>query len=169
MKKIALIILSVFCITSCFAQDARYKFAQINLEVKNFDNSHIRFSLYHSKSTYCITIKHNQKIDSNDWASWIKQDYDTLYLIDIETFEEIVEKVINLPYPKILNEMIFYDPITKDNGAIVELEYVIGYGNGIIYTIKCPYCSTKERNLEQFLEVCQSIILLAKMNPKEIL
>jgi hypothetical protein len=166
MKK-SVTLLFIFISLSSFAQ---YDGSQINLEVKGSEKSHIRFSLYKKDSlTYCISIKHNPKMDLNNWSTLIEQDYDILYLIDKEIFNEMVEKVIKLPYPKILNGMIFHNSIIKDDDTIVELEYVAGFYDRISYTIQCFYCNTKERNLEQILEVCQDVILLAKMNPQRIL
>jgi hypothetical protein len=100
---------------------------------------------------------------------WTKEyNIDTTYVIKETQFEDILDK-IKKSYMFTIKERLTSDNFYIYFHASVLTLSVATEIDEIIFYVHCPYCSIKERKLEQFLEVCEDIVLLAKMKPKKVL
>ena len=170
MKTIKTIISFLFFVSSFHTSYSQYESVQINLEIISplKMNHCIRISLYQNdSSSFLVGIKNNCIFDINKNTTWYKRDADTIYSIPKSKFNEIVEMYVNLPTSLILKGMNPSNPSIWSDGTGVNIEIVI-MQQSISYSVFNPKLNTKERNLEPFLSICEKLLLLAKVNPKEI-
>jgi hypothetical protein len=170
MKMIKKIIV-IFFVLSSYTCVAQYDFLQINLEVNHSlkNDNHIRVSLYQQDSSkFVIGIKSFPVLKSEDYLTWVKRDFDTLIIIRKEDFNQIAEMSMSLSSSKILKGTNPSNAMVGNDGITVNLELVVTMDK-VSYSIWCPMYNTNERNLKSFLAICNKVLLLAKLKPKEIL
>ncbi len=168
IKKIILFFILVLFFQTSFAQ---YDGLQINLEIHNpfKKNNRLRISLYkEDTSLYVIRLKNNPVFKKDDYETWLKRDADTIIKINKENFNKISEMVMDLSSYEIFKGMNPSNPMLGNDGYVANLEIVVTMDK-ITYSIWSPAYNTKARNIEPFLAICNEILLLAKMKPKDYL
>ena len=170
MKSIKLLFFVSFFFlgTQAFSQ---HDFLKINLDFSQAPESNpnrtVTISLYKQDSIYLVSVK--SKTIKRNRIKKTESNIDTVYVIKKEQFE------------RVLMEIEKSYPLKKEEyPASLENIYIFTHPNSLTLSVKtktdeirmhivCPTFLPKERNLEQFLDVCKEILLLAKMNPKKIL
>ena len=162
-----LILLSIFFLIFFNTAFAQFDYLEINLEVRptiSLSKNQILIKLFKKDSTFLLKIESNPRSSEK---KYLKTKKDTTYIISKNKFNEIAELAINLSSSKILHGMTPYNPMIFNDGMGIDLEIKV-FQSKIKYSIICPNNQIKERNLEPFIYVCNKIILLAKLSPKDI-
>jgi len=92
---------------------------------------------------------------------------DISYNISIEQFNKVTGMLSNLSIEQLINGMNPINPNLRNEPTGFTLTIRV-MQECIILDIVDPANNTKERNLEPFLAICQEILILAKLKPKEI-
>lgn len=170
MNRNKILVLFIFFLLYSTIGFAQYEYMQINLEIihsSNKQNNRIRFSIYKEDSSYLISIKKDPIFKADDYKTWLKRDADTVLNIGIKDVNSIIEKILGISTFSMLNGMHSY-LLVNCNGPKASIE-ITTFIDTLEYSICNPYFNTKERNLEQFVAICEEIIRLAKMKPRQIL
>jgi hypothetical protein len=111
------------------------------------------------KSAFAFVQSETENDDSESQYSKIDASYD----IDIEKFNNLIMKVVFL-------EKIDLDKAYLDGTDASTCKIEFGAkGRNISYEFWEPKFETKERGLNLFVELCEEILTLFKLNPKEFL
>jgi len=99
----------------------------------------------------------------NDDSEWKYSKIDTIYDIDIEKFNNLKKKIALL-------EKINLDKAYEEgtDGNTCEIEFG-AKGRSISYKFWVPKSETKKRGLDEFVALCEELLTLVKLDPKEIL
>jgi hypothetical protein len=110
------------------------------------------------KQNYAI-VKVSSKA-ANDDKQWEYSKIKNEFKIDIKTFEKLSKKLVAIK------------TIELDKGEGFDgTKSVIEFGNGsqnLKYNVWTPESNTDKRGLNYFLDCCKELILLGKLDPKEI-
>jgi len=194
IKKITLLVILLLVIKTGFAQ---YDYLRISLEVIHSmqkQNSNIQFKLYQIDSLFLFSVKSIPIINDTRYShtktdtiykkdsliiysvksipiiddnKYLETKIDTIYIINREIFNEIAEIAINLSSEQIIRGTNPSNPSFGNDGTTFNLNLSVLFDD-ITYSIWCPDMNTNRRNLEPFLNLCKKIILLAKLNPKDV-
>lgn len=162
MKKVKIILTFLLIINSLFAFSQ-----QPNNSIK-----YISFHFYHAmripysevtieifKKKKNAIVKVNSKAADND-KEWDYSRINNKFEIDLKTFEELSNKIVTL------QTMNFQDDNGADGNTCI-IEFKNGNQN-FKYNVWTPDYNTEKRGLTYFLEQCNELILLGKLDPKEI-
>ncbi|WP_162127680.1 hypothetical protein [Flavobacterium phycosphaerae] len=110
------------------------------------------------KQKYAI-VKVRSKAANND-KQWEYSKIKNEFKVDLKTFEKLTKKLVPLQTIELDKGMGF-------DGTNSEIEF--GNGNkNFKYNAWTPELNTDKRGLNYFLDCCKELILLGKLDPKEI-
>ena len=133
-----------------YSSARRIPFNSVNVQIYKRANGKSAFATVNSEPA-----------DEN--PQWKYSKIDTIYDINIEKFNYLISKVILLE--KINLENAYQEGF---DGSTCMIEYG-AKGRNISYSFWIPKSETKARGLDVFVELCEEILTLVKLNPKEIL
>lgn len=110
------------------------------------------------KPNYAL-VKVHSKAANND-KQWEYSKIKNEFKIDLKTFDKLSKKLVALNSIE-LNKGDGFDGTTS----------IIEFGNGnqnFKYKVWTPESNTEKRGLNYFLDCCKELILLGKLDPKEI-
>jgi hypothetical protein len=128
----------------------RIPFNSVKIEIYKRANGNSAFAFVHSEP-------------GNDDSEWQYSKIDTIYDIEIEKFNNLKNKIAFL-------EKIDLDKAYEEgfDGSTCKIEFG-AKGRGITYEFWIPKYETKKRGLDIFVELCEEILTLVKLNSKEII
>jgi len=157
------IVISVFLISlTCNSQE--------KIDNITFDFSSARRIPFHSVAIQIYkradgnsAFAYLRSYPGNDDSEWKYSEIDTIYDISIEKFNNLEKKITLL-------ERINLDKAYEEgaDGNTCKIGYG-AKGHNISYKFWVPKSETKKRGLDEFVALCEELLTLVKLDPKEIL
>lgn len=125
-------------------------------------NHHVSVEFQRYGDSISVHVKSEHMKDQD--SKWNDTKLNTTFEMTKSDFDKIVEVVAKINCSDIASGL---DSTGRD-GTTCEITYG-SYSSGISYKVWSPDYDTKKRNLEEYLEACELILVKANLNPKEIL
>ena len=111
-----------------------------------------------------ITKKDTEYKIKVKYSTYQQVDIDTTYSIATVQFEQIIKSIKKISPADMLENIDF----SGKDGGTSNIEFGT-YANKISYDIWTPTYNTDKRRLNSFVDACRQILILAKLNPDDIL
>jgi hypothetical protein len=150
-------------ISDCSSQENNIDNIKFNYSsARRIPFNNVKIQIYKRASGKSAFAVVNSEPGNND-TKWQYSKIDTIYDVGIEKFNDLKMKVALL-------EKIDLGKAYEDgaDGNTCKIEFG-AKGRNVSYEFWVPKSETKKRGLDEFVEICQEILILVKLNPKEIL
>lgn len=160
-----LFLLSVVLIsTFSFAQRGVY---EVSLEISGlrYKNTYTRIDLFIENDSTAIVEIRSKPLKPNEMLIE-RPKADMSHNISVEQFNEIIDMLTALSVEHLLIGMNPNNPSLRSEPTEFKLTIRV-MQESVVFEIVEPSYDTKERNLEQYLAICNKILSLTKLKPKK--
>ncbi|MCB9045017.1 MAG: hypothetical protein H6550_02640 [Chitinophagales bacterium] len=160
INSLLVVLLLTLCTTNVTAQ---YDYVELSLRIQrnSRDFSYYELNMHKTGEGYYIDVKQKSAILNNEIA-------DTVLKIDKDKFDKITQLALSISSTDILEGMDPSDVTIYDDATNAVLTLKVGQEK-VIYSILAPKLHTKNRKLKKFVQTCEEVLVVAKINPKDAL